>query len=108
MKAQSKMKTKAAVKAETTTYVIVRSSQAGVHAGILVSYDRATRHAVLRESRRLWQWYAVGKGTLSHLAVLGHRPQCGITGPAVDSVIADVCEVLTCTPVSRASIEALS
>ena len=92
MKAQSKMKTKAAVKAETTTYVIVRSSQAGVHAGILVS----------------WQWYAVGKGTLSHLAVLGHRPQCGITGPAVDSVIADVCEVLTCTPVSRASIEALS
>ena len=89
-------------------YVIIRSAQSGVHAGLLVSYDPVTRHARLSGARRLWRWYAVGLGTLSHLAVLGHRPGQGVTGPALEwIVVADVCEIIPCTEAARASIEAL-
>ena len=43
----------------TGKYVIVRCHDAGVHAGILESYNG--REAVLTESRRLWYWKPANK-----------------------------------------------
>ena len=50
-------------------YVVVRTYAAGVHFGILASYDAHTRHAVLAEARRLWSWS--GAFTLSAVAKSG-------------------------------------
>ncbi len=50
-------------------YVVVRTYAAGVHVGVLKSYDYKTRHATLTESRRIWSWE--GAFTLSELSVNG-------------------------------------
>lgn len=53
-------------------YVVVRTFSAGVHVGVLKSYDAVTRHAVLTDARRIWKWE--GAFTLSELS------QDGISG----------------------------
>ena len=51
-------------------YVIVRCRDAGVHAGVLESYNG--RECVLTESRRMWYWKpADGQKYLSGLAIAG-------------------------------------
>lgn len=50
-------------------HVICRCHSAGVHGGILVSQNG--NEAVLKDSRRLWQWTANAGVALSGLAVNG-------------------------------------
>lgn len=50
-------------------YVILRTYYAGVHAGILEYYNENTRHVILSDARRVFQFS--GAFTLSELAMNG-------------------------------------
>lgn len=50
-------------------YFIVRTTNAGVFAGVLTQYDPETRTAILDNSRRVWSWK--GAATLSELSTEG-------------------------------------
>lgn len=86
-------------------YVIIRSYDSGVHAGVLKSYDPATRHAVLTNTRRLWYWS--GAASLSELSQKGVSDPNGCKFPAAipEITVANVIEIIPCSDVARASIE---
>lgn len=87
------------------SYVIVRTYSAGVFAGELVS--REGKEVQLSNARRLWYW--AGAASLSQLAVDGTSNPSGCKFPvAVPSVVlTEAIEVLACTEVARASIDAV-
>lgn len=82
-------------------YVICRCYSAGVHAGELVSQNGD--QAVLKNSRRLWQWTAKDGVALSGLAVHGLKsgkidtvlPELALTG---------VIETIPCSKAAKDSI----
>lgn len=82
-------------------HVICRCHSAGVHAGILISQNGD--QAVLKYSRRLWQWVANDGIALSGLAVNGLKsgkidtmlPEIALTG---------VCETIPTSEMARDSI----
>ena len=92
-------------KQEKTTdqrYVIVRCKDAGVHAGILVSYQG--REATLKESRRLWYWKPADNASfLSGVAAKGLHSDSKI-GIPVDIVLTETCEIIDCSATARISI----
>ena len=78
------------------SYVIVRSRDAGVHFGVLVDYNAATREAVLNNSRRMWRWWSASENSLSGVARRGINPSkskiCGaIPG---NTIISGYCEII--------------
>lgn len=87
--------------------MIARCTQAGVHAGELVSRDE-NGYVVLRNARRIWFWS--GAASLSELAVYGAaRPEncrfaTRIERQELRSL--DVCELIHCQPAGRQMIEA--
>lgn len=89
---------------EKGTYVVVRCSGAGVHAGVLVS--QSGTEVKLSESRRLWQW-RVPMGAsqfLSGVATSGLDYEHSKVGVACDALLLDACEVIACTPEATASL----
>ena len=83
-------------------YVICRCSAAGVHAGELVSVSGDT--AILRDSRRLWQWQARDGVALSGVA------QNGLAGGKIDTLnpeiyLVGVCEIIPCSAKAREDIQ---
>ena len=86
-------------------YVIVRTYSAGVFAGTLVS--RTGRECVLTNARRLWYWK--GAASLSELAVTGtSKPkECKFPVAVPRVELLEAIEILDCTDVARASIEAV-
>lgn len=50
---------------------LLRAQLAGVHCGELVEYDRATRHATLKNACRIWRWRGSETWTLTELAIRG-------------------------------------
>ena len=78
-------------------FVIARCTQAGVHAGYLVSRD-SEGYVVLANARRIWCWD--GAGSLSELAVYGaSKPDSCKFGACVatqELKQADVCELIHC------------
>ena len=83
-------------------YVICRCTGAGVHAGTLVSVNGDT--AILRDSRRLWQWQARDGVALSGVA------QNGLAGGKIDTPnpeiwLSGVCEIIPCSAKAREDIE---
>jgi hypothetical protein len=92
---------KAAKKSER--YVIVRSAQAGVFAGVLVSCKGPS--VTLKNARRIWYWD--GAASLSQLAMEGtNSPEnCKFPAPVGLVEIFEACEMIDCTDVARASIE---
>ncbi len=85
-------------------YVIVRTREAGVHAGILVS--RHDRQAELSASRRLWRWRVKGnKGiTLSDVATVGLDTKDTKLGAPVSIVLTENCEIIECSPEAAENI----
>ena len=86
--------------------VIVRSTNAGVFYGELVSRDGDT--VTLRNARRTWYWS--GAATLSELATKGPgKPdQCKFPAPTVgEHVVLGVCEIIPTTEEARTAIEAV-
>ena len=83
-------------------YVIVRSRDAGVHAGEYLGH-RGTE-VRLANSRRIWQWD--GAASLSELAVYGAGTiagcKFGVKLPAI--TIIGACEIIECQPSGEAMI----
>lgn len=94
-------------KAKKQEYVIARCSQAGVHAGYLVSTNE--HHTVLRDSRRIWYWS--GAASLSEIAVYGMNQAKSQTSKIAAPVKevrlrdSDICELISCSDDGRASVE---
>lgn len=58
--------------------VIVRANVAGVHAGIVESFDPATHTVTLSSAYRLWRFYTRDKsGSVSDVAANGLKPDGG-------------------------------
>lgn len=84
--------------------VIVRSGQAGVFYGQLVSRDGS--EVVLAHSRRLWFWS--GANTLTDLANVGTSDPSGCKFPAPltgEHIVLGVCEILPVTDVAAESLD---
>ncbi len=86
--------------------VIVRSVNAGVFYGRLISRDGDT--ATLADPRRIWYWS--GAASLSELATRGPgKPdECKFPAPTVgEHVVLGVCEIIPTTEEARAAIDAV-
>ena len=84
-------------------YVIVRCRDAGVHAGVLESYNG--RECVLTESRRMWYWKpADGQKYLSGLAIAGadEASKIGVALPRI--FLTENCEIIECSAKAESSI----
>ena len=85
-------------------YVIVRCKDAGVHAGILESYNG--REAVLLESRRLWYWKpASNQKYLSGVAVAGLDFASKVGAPIERIHLTETCEIIQ---VSQSAVPSIS
>ncbi len=84
-------------------FVIVRSRDAGVHAGTLVSNKGRT--VVLKDSIRIWYWS--GAATLSELAVYGPKnpTSCKFAVPVNEIALLEACEIIACEPAGEKAIK---
>lgn len=83
-------------------YVIVRCRDAGVHAGVLESYDG--RSCVLSESRRLWYWKPANNALfLSGVATEGLHEDSKVGAPC-DIHLTENCEIILCSAKAESSI----
>ena len=84
-------------------FVIVRSREAGVHAGTLVSNHGRT--VVLKDSIRIWYWS--GAATLSELAVYGPKnaSACKFGVPVRETTLLEACEIIACEPAGAKAIQ---
>lgn len=86
------------------SYVIVRCSAAGVHAGVLESYNG--RECVLTDSRRLWYWKPANNAAfLSGVATEGLHSDSKVGAP-IRVHLTENCEIIACTKRAEASIRA--
>jgi hypothetical protein len=84
-------------------YVIVRCSDAGVHAGELVGYEGRTVH--LRNARRLWRWHANQGISLSDVAVHGIDPsKSRVSVPVKSITLLEACEIISTDELGYKSI----
>lgn len=83
-------------KAAQKNPVIVTTKHRGVFQGDLVSYDKATGHAVLKQSRCCVAWRSI-RGFIT-LAFTGPNKHCRISPAAPSMEIPDVTSVIECTP----------
>lgn len=82
-------------------YVIVRCHDAGVHAGVLESYNG--RECVLTESRRLWYWKAASGAFLSGVAANGLHSSSKV-GEPIRVHLTETCEIIECSDIAKKSI----
>jgi hypothetical protein len=79
-------------------YVISRGYGSGVHVGVVDEYDPVTRHAFLKDSRRIWSWE--GAFTLTEVSELGIKD--GRLSMSKDELmISDVLELIPCSAVAE-------
>ena len=84
-------------------YVVVRTRDAGVHAGILKSHS--DRQCELTEARRLWYWKVADKGAfLSGVATLGIDHKESRVGAPIDILLTENCEIIATTEKAAQSI----
>jgi len=85
--------------------VIIRSSDSGVHHGVLHKVDGSTVH--LKDSRRLWRWKIAGQGvSLSEVAILGvDHAGSKISMMLPDIVVLGVCEIIPTHGVASETID---
>ena len=73
--------------------VIVRCRDAGVHFGYLVGYEG--RVVELRNSRRMWKWWAASEHSLSGVARCGiNQSKSKIAGELESIILQDACEII--------------
>lgn len=83
-------------------YVICRCYAAGVHAGELVSQEGDI--ALLKDSRRLWNWKAKSGVALSGVAANGIAPGCKVDSAVALIRLTGVIETILCTEGAQESI----
>ena len=97
----------AAVELDGMEYVIIRSYDAGVHAGYLESRKGEAHRdeVILVNTRRLWYWD--GAASLSQLARDGvSKPDnCKFSVELEKNTILGAIEIIPCTEVARLSIK---
>ncbi len=78
-------------------FVIARGTQAGVHAGYLVSRNGA--ECELRDARRLWRWRVKANAgiTLSDVAAHGLDKKDTRLGAPASVLMTEVCEYVECS-----------
>ena len=78
-------------------FVIARATQAGVHAGVLVSRNGA--ECELRDARRLWRWRVKNNAgiSLSGVATHGLDKKDTRVGAPVNQLLTEVCEYIECS-----------
>ena len=86
-------------------YCIVRTTSAGVFAGVVKSIKG--KEVVMTNARRLWYWS--GACSLSQLAVDGTKDPANCKFPVVvkEVLLTEAIEILPCTATARKSIEAV-
>ena len=86
-------------------YVIVRTTSAGVFAGILIS--RKGQEVTIKNARRLWYWK--GAASLSQLANEGvkYPNECKFPAAVSKIELTQAIEILDVTPQARKIIEAV-
>jgi hypothetical protein len=91
----------------TGEYVIVRTENAGVFAGILQELNLDRRVATLTDARRFWYW--AGAASLSQLAQSGpSKPnECKFPIPVAEVILLEVIEVLAVSAAAQAAINAI-
>jgi len=96
--------TKKTVKKTMRPCVIIRSSNAGVFVGNLVSRDNANQLVKLQNAIRIWYWD--GAFTLSQLAMEGvTKPEnCKFSMPVTEQEIFEVIEIIPVTAAAEAII----
>ncbi len=87
--------------------VIVRSRDSGVHYGYL-EYNEG-RTVQLKNSRRMWRWWAAKQMTLSAVAEFGlnHDKDLRIQNVLDTIRILDACEIIPCSEEAVRSIESV-
>ena len=86
--------------------VIVRSRDAGVLHGTLVSIDGA--NVTLSNARQLWRWHAAEGITLVDVATHGvMASKCKFSPSVADVVVLNACAVIDCAEKASKSIEAV-
>lgn len=83
-------------------YVLVRCRDAGVHAGVLESYNG--RECVLTESRRLWYWKPTKGAFLSSVAEHGLQDCSKVGEPQARIHLTENCEIAQCSKKAEDSI----
>lgn len=84
-------------------WVIVRSHSSGVHFGKL--HARSGDEVILKESRRMWRWWAIDENSLSGVARHGiNRDKSKICGTLNKIILPEVCEVIPVSEICRVSI----
>lgn len=84
-------------------YVVVRTRDAGVHAGTLIS--RNGRECELKDSRRLWYWKVANNGAfLSGVATAGLDQKASKVGAPIDVLLTENCEIIACSDDAAKSI----
>lgn len=87
-------------------YVIVRCRDAGVHAGVLESYNG--RECVLTDSRRMWYWKPADRQKfLSGVALHGLDASSKIGASLPRIHLTENCEIIECTNKAEASIRGI-
>jgi hypothetical protein len=86
----------------TGKYVIIRCRDAGIHAGILESYNG--RECVLTESRRLWYWKAAKGAFLSSVAIDGIAGESKVGKELPRIHLTENSEIIECTKQAEKSI----
>ena len=84
-------------------YVVVRTCNAGVHAGYLV--ERNGQEVLLKNTRRLWYWK--GAASLSQVAGSGitNPDACKFPAAIAEIQLIDAIEVIPCTEKAKSIIE---
>lgn len=87
-----------------TGYVVIRSRDAGVFCGYLVSESEDSSVVELKQSRRIYYWD--GAATLSQLALEGVKnvKNCKFPAALPTHKIIGVCEIIPATEAARLSI----
>lgn len=84
-------------------WVVVRSADSGVHAGMLVS-QRGTTVRLTDDPRRLWYWVAAQGHTLSAVAIHGITADSKIAQSPSGIEVFGVCEIIPMTKAAMISV----
>lgn len=82
---------------------IIRTYSAGVWFGEVE--QKAGNEVIVKNARRMWQWWAAKSISLSGVALYGIKQDKSKIAPAVDSVWLEAIELISCTDVAIISIE---
>lgn len=83
--------------------VIIRTYSAGVWFGTLA--QKAGNEVILKDARRMWQWWAAKSISLSGVAVYGIKQEKSKIAPAVGEIWLEAIEILPVTDEAAKSIE---